>query len=404
MTDPGPQAYRQRVYEIQNDDRSLSETLEGILEVAVEYLDVSNGHVKRTYPERGVHRVVATAGSTDIADVGDSHDHERTFCRQTLRMDSPLALANVPETDWADDPASTAHDLDCYVGTALTVGRDPYGTACFVADVARAEEFSPADLSFVEFVGRVVETEVTVGQYTRKLENRDRLLATLSRVLRHNLRNDMNVIRGTARNLTQRLDGEDSEAAAVVVDTATHLVELGEEARSLEGLLEDETPPEPVDVAAMAEGVARDRRTDDPTGTVELTAPDTMRVLGTEHLRTALSELVDNALRYAGPDPTAGIVIDTTDENTVTVTVSDDGPGLPPSERRILRGVEETQVAHGQGLGLWLVYWAVADVGGHVSVDVDDGTDITIHLCRVDGAGDADEWAGDLYLEEATLW
>ena len=404
MTDRDSQRYRRRIYRLQNDDElTLSETLSGILGVSVDYLDVANAHLKRTYPDLGVHRVVAVAGPEPLAEVGDVHDHEKTFCRRTLQQETPLAVADAQKEGWADDPAYVTHELDCYVGTAISVGGEPYGTICFVDEAARSSGFTDAELGFVELVGRVVETELTVQEYTRKLQNRDKLLATLNRVLRHNLRNDLNVILGHVRSLAEELDAEPSERADVVARTASDLVDLGAEARELVSLLTDKTPPEPRDVVSMVEAVAADLRVDGPPGTVEVSAPPEAWTLGTDHLRRAFFELVDNALRYAGPAPTVTFDVDRQGDDSVTVTVTDDGPGLPQSEREILRGREESQLSHGQGLGLWMVHWAVTDVGGTVAVD-DDGSAVTLTLREVEGPDAGGDWIADLALDEATLW
>jgi len=398
------QRYRQRIYRLQNDDGlTLSETLSGILGVGVDYLDVTNAHLKRTYPKLGVHRVVAVAGPEPITEVGDVHDHETTFCRRTLQQETPLAVADAPNEGWADDPAYVTHELDCYVGTALSVGGEPYGTVCFVDEAARSPGFTDEELGFVEVVGRVVETELTVQEYTRKLQNRDKLLATLNRVLRHNLRNDLNIILGHVRSLAEELDADAGDRADVVVRTANELVDLGADARELVSLLTDRPPPEPRDVVSMVETVAADLRVDGPPGTVEVSAPAEVWTLGTDHLRRALFELGDNALRYAGPDPTVTFDVDSPDEDPVTVTVTDDGPGLPQSEREILQGREESQLSHGQGLGLWMVHWAVTEVGGTVSVD-DDGSAVTLTLSGVEGPDAAGECIAHLALDEPTLW
>ncbi|MFC4406032.1 HAMP domain-containing histidine kinase [Haloarchaeobius iranensis] len=46
---------------------------------------------------------------------------------------------------------------------------------------------------------------------------------------------------------------------------------------------------------------------------------------------------------------------------------------------------EETQLVHGSGLGLWLVYWIVQGCDGAVSAEnVDTGACTTIRLQAVD--------------------
>ena len=68
------------------------------------------------------------------------------------------------------------------------------------------------------------------------------------------------------------------------------------------------------------------------------------------------------------------------EDEQVRVRVADDGPGLPEMEQRVLTGRRETPLQHGQGLGLWLVYWVVREAGGDLSVTVADGTAVELRL------------------------
>ena len=103
-------------------------------------------------------------------------------------------------------------------------------------------------------------------------------------------------------------------------------------------------------------------------------------------LRTLLRNLVDNAVRYTPP---AGRV-DVTVESTAAgprLTVTDDGPGIPPAERmrvfdRFYRRAGTSPT--GSGLGLAIVK-AIADAHG-ASVALEDGPDgkglaVTVTFC-----------------------
>jgi C4-dicarboxylate-specific signal transduction histidine kinase len=99
---------------------------------------------------------------------------------------------------------------------------------------------------------------------------------------------------------------------------------------------------------------------------------------------------VTNAIEHGGDAPAVEVAVDTTATGQVTITVADDGPGLPTVERDLLRGGTETALNHGDGLGLWLVNWIVTDLGGTLDVTVDDGTTVTVELREsAAGAGSA---------------
>jgi signal transduction histidine kinase len=72
---------------------------------------------------------------------------------------------------------------------------------------------------------------------------------------------------------------------------------------------------------------------------------------------------------------------------TVVVEVSDDGPGIPEGEFSPIADGGEGALDHGSGIGLWIVSWSVAAVGGELHVDTGDGgTTVAISLPAADGA------------------
>jgi signal transduction histidine kinase len=63
----------------------------------------------------------------------------------------------------------------------------------------------------------------------------------------------------------------------------------------------------------------------------------------------------------------------------VEIAVSDDGPGIPADQVAVLEAGTETQQSHGDGIGLWLVYWAATALRGSVSFEA-TGTGSTVRL------------------------
>jgi two-component system sensor histidine kinase SenX3 len=142
--------------------------------------------------------------------------------------------------------------------------------------------------------------------------------------------------------------------------------------------------PMPVDFGAVVEeclGLARTRHhllPDAVTATVRHVDGASFQVLGDEEdLKAMVSNLVDNAIKYSGPDVHVAVELEQADPATATLRVRDRGIGISPSEqKRIFRrfyripGAISTRVK-GTGLGLFIVRSVVARHGGKVFVESD---------------------------------
>jgi signal transduction histidine kinase len=88
-------------------------------------------------------------------------------------------------------------------------------------------------------------------------------------------------------------------------------------------------------------------------------------------LGQAVNNLVDNALKYTPPGGHVRLAVKAAAESAF-VTVTDNGPGVPPSERdaifRRLYRVDSSRSQRGLGLGLSLVKAIVEAHGGKVAV------------------------------------
>lgn len=64
--------------------------------------------------------------------------------------------------------------------------------------------------------------------------------------------------------------------------------------------------------------------------------------------------------------------------------IGDDGPGIPDHQRELIeQNVEESDLAHGNGLGLWLSKWIVEAYGGELHLpptDDGEGAVVEFHL------------------------
>jgi signal transduction histidine kinase len=119
-----------------------------------------------------------------------------------------------------------------------------------------------------------------------------------------------------------------------------------------------------------------------------------VRVLGsTEDLRTAVFNVLDNAIKYSGETVDVRVRLDTPDDKRVVLSVQDQGVGIPADDlksifKRFYR-VSHRSLAHvkGTGLGLFIVKSIARKHGGKVfaeSAGEGEGTTVTIELPRAE--------------------
>lgn len=237
------------------------------------------------------------------------------------------------------------------------------------------------------------ENPETFGVYTDVTERKQRRerVEVLNRVLRHDLRNGMNIVRGAAELLVESATGVAAGHAETIVEQADELLALADRTRTVERAFDREAgSSESFDVVAFLDGAIADLRAQYPSAVVSLSEPSSSApVQGGHLLELALVDVVGNAIVHNDRSaPSVDVDVRVVDD-AVVVRVADDGPGIPAAERRLLTGVEEiTQLRHASGLGLWMVNWAVTRAGGELSFEDNQprGSVVTMRLPRADAA------------------
>lgn len=227
------------------------------------------------------------------------------------------------------------------------------------------------------FVG--IQTDVT-----ERVE-RERLVETLDRVLRHNLRNRLNVIQAHGTLLRGRGDNGVDDHVETILRSADELLETTQKGREIVKFLSQPARSRPVDAANVVRDAVATVRESHPDADVTVDAPESAQVTAVPELDRAVEELVANAIEHSDRETPTVTVSLATGPGHVEVQVADDGPGISEMEREILSETREIdQLYHGSGFGLWLVYWIVRQSGGEITIHdrAPRGTVVTLNLER----------------------
>lgn len=239
-------------------------------------------------------------------------------------------------------------------------------------------------------ITRLKEREAQIRQREEEL---DLLRQVLSRMLRHNLRNDLQVISGSAETITRVDDERVPQLVDNILKATDQLMKTGEKAQRIERVLDADAEPRPMEIGDLTAEVLEELRTRYPDASIDAGVPEQAPAVVHRDFRMAIEDLVENGIVHASAsNPT--VEVDLWRENgAVYVQVVDEGPGIPADELAVLEQKRETELKHGSGGGLWVVDLIVEKSNGSLSFDVSStGSTVTIQVpAAQQAAGDGDE-------------
>jgi PAS domain S-box-containing protein len=225
-------------------------------------------------------------------------------------------------------------------------------------------------------------------------KRRERRLEVFDRVLRHNLRNEATTILGFTDDLRNELTGEYADWADSANRAARSLVESSEDIRTIQRALAGDGDTGVGtgtgtggrgDLHELVGCVVSDAREEYPDAEFRADVPAGCVVPDSGHLSVVLSELVGNAVIHSDRERPSVEVTASVDRSrprpSVTLRVTDDGPGIPERERAVLTDEREiSQLNHSRGLGLWLTRWVAESIGGRFAFEEPEKRGATVVL------------------------
>jgi signal transduction histidine kinase len=223
--------------------------------------------------------------------------------------------------------------------------------------------------------GLMLEQMHALAHTRTQVERREQRLAVVNRILRHNIRNDLNVVRGILSQL------DDGDLIRTAVDHVDDIVEIADKARHVERTISHSTVRRTELEPFVAEAVARVERSHPEAHVAVAGDTDTPAVTDT-NLDTALTELLEYAIRQQNGEPSVSLTVSDRPGERVRIDVRYPGGPVSPNDRRVLDRGSETPLEHCRGLGLWLVKWIVENAYGRLEFPENGDPQMRLELYR----------------------
>lgn len=304
-----------------------------------------------------------------------------------------------PETTWRVGAAAAAAAVVATAAVVLAVpvtlgGLPSFGTAVFLL-VAAGTEGALVGVVLAALwlpsvpVGRTGGTDAgtAVGDGGRAVAepsttDRERLV-TLHSLVRHNVRNRVNVVDGRLDLLVEEAEGVDDRQRSAIESQLDAILELLSDVSVAVDAVSDDGSREPVPLrSVVAEQVAVLESTHDGLSVAVDVDPE-LSVLADDLLPAVVENVLSNAVHHHDRDTASVTVTAEPDGDRVHLRIADDGPGIPD---RLGDAVLEPEVGDGSGMGLYLVDTLVSGYGGSVRLSDNEprGTVVELTLPRAE--------------------
>lgn len=220
-------------------------------------------------------------------------------------------------------------------------------------------------LTFANHIALTVERAQLREQVLRTelLEEIDRLQKTLMGAVSHDLRTPLATIKisaSTLRNPGAEIGASEHQELLALIDDqvdrlnrlVTNLLDMS---RVQSGALELHLAP--IAVIDLVTEAVRGLGLTGPAERITLDLPDDLPLVNVDHLLIGqvLTNLLENASRYAPPDTCISVSGRTRHDGRVEVAVTDSGPGVRPADRDVVfQMFTRRGSAGGSGVGLWI--------------------------------------------------
>lgn len=212
------------------------------------------------------------------------------------------------------------------------------------------------------------------GDAAERLKRQRNDLRLLNQVMRHDIRNDLQLVEAYAELLDDHVDEAGKEYLDVIKQNADSAVSLTTTVRTLaEVMLREDAEPGRLSLDRVLSQQVEEVRAgySEAIFTIDGSLPNA-EVIADDMLSSVFRNLLRNAVQHNDETPPKVTVSATIDEadGIAEVRIADNGPGIPADQRDEIFGKGEKGLdSPGAGIGLYLVRSLVDIYGGDVWIE-----------------------------------
>lgn len=222
-------------------------------------------------------------------------------------------------------------------------------------------------------------------EYERTLEAQRDSLEVLNQTVRHDIRNDLQLVVAYAELLEDHVEEAGDTHLEQVQNAAKNAVRITKTARTVaEVVLQADTDLTPINLRATLEDEIETVRSNHEAAIIQATEsiPE-CSVLADDLLNSVFRNLLQNAVMHNDTEVPTVTVTATEQDGQAIIEIADDGPGVSDEKTDEIfeKGVHGLE-SEGTGLGLYIVETLVDRYGGAVTVADNDprGAVFTVRL------------------------
>jgi len=209
-------------------------------------------------------------------------------------------------------------------------------------------------------------------RYELALESRNDELEVLNRIVRHDIRNDMQLVTAYIDIVLEHepLSDEARTQLETALRRALNTVDLTDVLGQLMRATNDDERRRALDVGDALHEAVEDVREGYPNATFAVGDLPSATVFANDLLDSVFVNVLKNAVVHSDRDEPSIAIAATADGERVTVRIADDGPGIADEQKSVVFGKGAKGLeSPGTGTGLYLVDTIVSNFGGTVRIE-----------------------------------